>query len=182
MIHSKVHQLSLIPLASTTAEELHSLRSAYHDAFPRDERRPWEQIVHAVRTLRPYALVDAGRVVGLMTLWDLGSFVYIEHLLVYSHTRGKGTGARAIAHACKLAGTRPLVLEAEPADMGCWAVRRLAFYERLGLTIQHCDYIQPPYTQQSAPVRLHLLCSRTLSSAELGSVRDALYREVYQEV
>jgi hypothetical protein len=60
------------------------------------------------------------------------------------------------------------------------AVRRLAFYARLGFVENPVDYMQPSYGPGKPRVRMRLLSfPRGLSDAEASSTIVLLEREVY---
>ena len=86
-----------ISLRAASAIELNKLEHIYLEAFPPEERRPWEQIAATPSDslLRLHAICCNGDAVGLITTWDFGTFVYVEHLAVDISCRGGGIGATA---------------------------------------------------------------------------------------
>lgn len=149
-----------ISLRAASAIELNKLEHIYLEAFPPEERRPWEQIAatHSDSLLRLHAIFCNGDAVGLITTWDFGTFVYVEHLAVDISCRGGGIGAAVLT--CMKAGTagRPLVLEVEPpCELQPDTVRRVNFYKRNGFHMLPHDYVQPPYSAGLPEVELRLM-------------------------
>lgn len=160
-------------------DEMLLLKNIYLTSFPPDERRPWEDVVcpgdnPQLLTVR----ADGGCAVGLLTYWDFGNVVYIEHFAVTAEMRSKGLGEMALQSFITSVAPRPVVLEAEPpAADNPFAVRRLEFYLRNGFDILTRDYIQPPYTATSKPVPLYLLS--TAPDVSASNLIATLYHRVY---
>ena len=51
---------------------------------------------------------------------------------------------------------KPVIIEVEP-PANRTAKRRIAFYEKLGLKLFPCDYVQPAYDPDKATVPLYLM-------------------------
>lgn len=170
----------LRPLTEISVPEQELIRRAYIEAFPPDEQRPWAQIIEPNDLgLSAYVIDVHGDLSGLITFWKLDCCLFVEHLVTLPHLRGRGVGTYIINWVLREAQGCPLVLEAEPHDVSELASRRLGFYARLGLHPQPYDYIQPAYTSESQPVRLHLLSSNPLVKLEFEQIRDAIYSVVY---
>lgn len=149
----------------------------YHEAFPADERRPWEDFCALVRErecFEPYGIYRADRWVGFITLWRLGAERYVEHFAVLPGERGTGTGSAALA---LLDG--PLILEVEP-PVDAATEARVRFYRRAGF-ILHDDvaYVQPPYAPGLSAVPL-MLMTRGLDRALHAD--DELIRSIKRQV
>lgn len=159
------------------------IRKIYNDAFPEAERRPWESIV-MLSVDEPryhFETLKSGRAtVGLVTTWDLGSFVYVEHLAVDSALRGQGIGGRALRDVVAKAAGRPVVLEVEPKEFSAQAERRIGFYQRAGFKLyDDFKYLQPPYAEGLPSVELRLMSTAQLSARQLESITDTLHSQVY---
>lgn len=154
--------------------------SLYLDAFPPEERRPWSSIVAPASQAGPRLIfvADGGHTfAGFVTLWDFGTFVYIEHFAIAPSIRGRGTGARVLARLADMVG-RPFVLEAEPvADDNPMAARRIGFYQRNGFSLLDHDYVQPPYQSGLPSVPLRLMS--TDPTIDAAAVERTLHSEVY---
>lgn len=167
--------------AQLSLEELASLEEMYHESFPPQERRPWAQLLEgshpyfAIRVLR-----SRGVVCGFVSLWQLPSMLFVEHLVVSPSMRGQGVGSKAMQSLLSALEGRPLVLEIEPPESSTEAERRRCFYEQLGLELLPYDYTQPPYTAGGEAVPLRLMASCSLTLEQINIIVDELYSFVYE--
>ena len=106
-----------------------------HSAFPQEERRDNEfQRENTDNNPKFECLCitdqETDSVIGLITVWSLNGFRYIEHLATSPHIRNKGYGLKIMN---KLKETYPgvIILEVErPEDE--MSTRRIGFYKRCG--------------------------------------------------
>ncbi|MDE6854772.1 MAG: GNAT family N-acetyltransferase [Muribaculaceae bacterium] len=177
------YECSLRPCGDDCPQDwLSKAERLYLDVFPPEERRPWTDIAAPRLSDGPRLLFVAsgagvGDFAGFVTLWDFGTFVYIEHFAIESSLRGHGTGAQVLALLRDMLA-RPIVLEAEPvSDDNPMAARRIAFYCRNGFALLDHDYVQPPYQAGLPSVPLRLMSTDAgISPAEVERV---LHKRVY---
>ena len=115
-----------------------------------------------------------------ITHWELKNFIYIEHFAISHHLRGKGMGSSILKDFIKK-NKRPIVLEVEP-PVDSISRRRIQFYERLGFTLFHWNYQQPPYRQSDDFLDLLLMTnSPELLQNKNGfqSIKTEIHRRVY---
>ncbi len=68
----------------------------------------------------------------------------------------------------------------EPANDA--ALRRIAFYERLGFSVCEGIYCQPPYSADKNEVKMLLMSfPERILTLELTEIKTQIYREVYQQ-
>ena len=166
----------------TTASEYYSfVENLLESAFPKEECRD-KKLQRECTDNNPKFKCNLiqttyGQPIGVITRWDFGDFIYIEHFAIDPALRSQGYGSEAlkafIHEQCK-----PLVLEAEPPTDEMTR-RRIRFYERIGLTLYDYPYIQPAYTEESLPVELRLMGTIDTEATPLDRVSDTLHREVY---
>ncbi len=117
--------------------------------------------------------------VGFFTYWDFGQYCYGEHFATQASIRNQGYGSRII---CALYDhiQRPLVLEVEMPNSDI-SMRRIHFYQRHGLQLwEGYDYIQPPYSADSAELPMLLMASRELNpQQDFNHVVQTIHHEVY---
>lgn len=158
-----------------------SLALVYHASFPIDEQRPIESIAHLIEhdeRFITYALTDTtSNFIGLLTTWDFEEFIYIEHFAITPTLRSKGYGTEALKTLISK-HNKPIILEAEPPTDE-QSIRRIHFYERLGLSLYDFPYIQPAYTPENRPVKLCLMGTIDTATTSLTHVSETLHREVY---
>ena len=154
------------------------LRHLYETSFPPEERRPWGAFAGLPPEFGFYAILGGSGPLGMLTLWQLDGFAYIEHFAVFPRLRGAGIGSMVLSAAAGIAGERPLVLEAEPEESGATARRRIGFYRRNGFTAHGgFSYVQPPYAEGLPSVPLTLLTRGRV--ADLAAVARELHSRVY---
>ncbi len=160
-------------------QEIYSVMS---EAFPACERKNREDFLAQFSQSHFFSLcaIRGGELAGFLNFWDFGQFVYIEHFAVRQSLRGGGTGTALLSHVQKSVN-KPIVLEAEPANLGETAVRRLEYYRRCGFCNNPYPYIQPSMQAGEPPVPLVIMSSpKPLSEQEFACVRDKLYSDVYK--
>lgn len=153
-------------------------------SFPPDEYRPRQaqQALLAQRNYRAYTVKDpnSGALQGVLTLWQLDGFAFIEHFAVDATLRNRGLGAQILNQV--LSGLDcPVCLEAEVPETEL-AQRRIGFYQRNGFHVNSYPYLQPSYGPGRKPLPMVLLSAgRALSAEEFDRVKKAIYREVYRQ-
>ena len=120
---------------------------------------------------------NSQKILGLLTTWHFEEFIYIEHFAIDPTLRSQGYGSEALKAFIHEQG-KPLVLEAEPPT-DALSIRRIKFYERIGLTLYDFPYMQPAYTEDSHPVELRLMGTIDTEAIPLTDVEQQLHREVY---
>lgn len=157
-----------------------------HNSFPIEERRA-DDLQRANTDHNPlftvYLITDEKENgeqlrVGLITVWNLDGFHYVEHFATSPDVRNHGYGKKVMEH---LLNVTPgiVVLEVEiPEDE--LTKRRVGFYNRCGFKLCNKEYIQPAYSEggQSIPLRIMFHGIDNLENDFDHIVRN-LYREVY---
>lgn len=168
-------------LSSLKAEEQAALEQSYLQSFPASERRSWADLArpqHAEQ--EALALYYSGRLCGMLHLWRMAETLFVEYFFVLEPYRNAGLGHAVIADLIgQLLPGQRLVLEAEPAEAGEWASRRLAFYERCGLLPLELQYYQPAFDRVGGQVLLHLLSSSPMGAVEARATAERIHRLVY---
>ncbi|MBQ8606922.1 MAG: GNAT family N-acetyltransferase [Bacteroidaceae bacterium] len=154
-----------------------------HQAFPENERRDDEMQRHNTdnHPLFHCCLIrdeEVSSPIGLLTYWDFSHYLYIEHLAVSPDLQGKGYGKRLLTefiHDKK----RPIVLEVEHPN-GLLSRKRISFYQRCGLQLWECDYLQPPYRPKDLPIPLYLMATNELVfNRDYSDICQTIHRVVY---
>ena len=122
-------------------------------------------------------IANSPKLLGLLTTWHFEEFIYIEHFAIDPTLRSQGYGSEALKAFIHEHG-KPIVLEAEPPT-DAFSIRRIRFYERIGLTLYDFPYMQPAYTEDSHPVELRLMGTLDTETTPLPLVSQILHREVY---
>ena len=189
--------LHLHPIKNQASPYWDSLVRIYLQSFPIDEQRPVESIARLLNEeprYAMYAIVDdnyaaelqtqsqqpianSPKALGLLTTWEFNDFIYIEHIAIDPTLRSQGYGSEALKAFIHEHG-KPIVLDAEPPT-DALSIRRIKFYERIGLTLYDFPYMQPAYTEDSHPVELRLMGTIDTEATPLTDVEQQLHREVY---
>ncbi|MGM9843483.1 MAG: GNAT family N-acetyltransferase [Muribaculaceae bacterium] len=156
--------LQVFQITDCNDSMLQKVKSLYFSSFPDEERRDWcsieDMIANNYNFFRLNVAVDEnGDFIGFITTWTLPGAIYIEHFAVEDNKRGGGFGAKFF-HAVTDSEDN-VVLEVELPGSGDMADRRIAFYERNGMTaLRDFHYVQPPYAPSlpSVPMMLMTKC------------------------
>lgn len=135
---------------------LEEMWSIYVDSFPGEERRDIDSQRKILRNplYHLHLLRHHNEVIGLVALWDVKQFVFVEHLAIKKTMRGHGYGSLTLE---RLTAKYPhVVLEVEPPTTQT-ARRRIRFYQKRGFHLNPYKYDQPPYVAGQASVPLLLM-------------------------
>ena len=150
-------------------------------SFPKSERRTENDLrkEFSEAEFRCACVLEQG-VSGFLNYWDFGALIYAEHFAVDPSLRGNGLGSRMMGELISRAEGRRVILEAEPAALGDVAKRRIAFYERLGFSVNPYRYVQPPLSEGQPPVELVIMSTGgVMPEEEFALAKKLLYERVY---
>ena len=156
----------------------------YTSAFPADERRDFSDFTEllsrgAFSVLGAFdASCGGDKLLAFITFWKLDGITYLEHFAVVPQMRGRGLGRKVFTHFLgNVAST--IVLEVEP-PVTLIAVRRIRFYESLGLKLwDGVPYVQPPYGPGRQPLELKLMTHGEVSQGLLEGSVAQIHCRVY---
>ena len=160
------------------------LYSIMESSFPPTERGSEE--LHYAEYRRPefrcMSYEPGGVPAGFLNYYELkdDDVLFIEHFAVEDSLRGKGTGSEMLRCFLENAGSSLVVLEVEPPE-GETEKRRIAFYERLGMTLNNGEYYQPPFYGHLPAILLMLMTNRTLNDEEFAKVKQLIYKKIYRK-
>ncbi|MBO9730402.1 MAG: GNAT family N-acetyltransferase [Chitinophaga sp.] len=156
-----------------------AIQDLYEEAFPKEERRPWPQQLSLIAAgkIRILRISKGDLFAGFVFYWHLPLFNFIEHFAIHADARGGGAGTQVMQLLEKQLGT--IILEVEP-PITEQAIRRIAFYERLGYQTFPDAYEQPPYYPEFPPLALRIMHKGfPPGEANFAVVKDQLYQYVY---
>lgn len=169
--------MEYLQIKTTSDSYLPFLKDLYHSAFPENERRDWEKLLLMITTVPEMNLqiIIADKPVGFIISWMFADWCFIEHFAIDPENRGKKYGEKVITDFMQKGR---LLLEVEPPD-STDAVRRISFYERLGLYTLSMDYRQPCYRKAGVSYRLLLMSNETELAEDL---LQPVIRQIQQQV
>lgn len=176
--------IELIDIRKLAGEQQTIARAIYEEAFPPQEKRPWELHERLVATHSAYSFqvaLAAGEIIGIVVAWQLADHLYLDYLATNTASRNKGYGRTIMTALLETCKDMPVVLEVEIPDNEL-AVRRVGFYERLGFHLIDFPYFMPDFTNPEAcfPMRL-MTYPEPLSQSEAPALMEEIHREVYQK-
>lgn len=163
-------------------EDFESLYKVMEKSFPSIERRDFngqkELFYNDFYNVIGYK--DSNdKVCAFLAFWNFNEFNFIEHFAVDDNLRGKGIGTELFNYYLQNTD-KPTVLEVElPEDE--ISKRRIKYYERMGMKMNHYDYRQPPLQKEKPLLPLKIMSYRSeLMSDEFTNIRNHLYKHVYK--
>ncbi|MDP2889227.1 MAG: GNAT family N-acetyltransferase [Bacteroidota bacterium] len=173
--------IKLIPV-SNSLELTEDLKQIYVGSFPPDERRDWQKmkelLQHSGFILNK--VLEDQELVGLITVWNIPNFVFIEHFAILESKREKGIGGQALKQVIA-ENLKPIIVEVEEPVTDD-ARRRIAFYESAGFSVCDGIYYQPPYSPDKNKVKMLLMSfPERVLPPEFDEIQTRIYREVYQQ-
>jgi hypothetical protein len=177
MIDQNTIQLIRVAYSSELSNEF---KTIYEEAFPLDERREWSQIIDMLSNpdFILFKIYHQKKSIGLLSVWNLDIFCFIEHFAIQDIDRGKGFGTQVIQQLQSQIST-PLILEVEE-PLTEMAQKRIAFYEHLNFHVCNENYYQPPYSAKKSKVKMLLMSSSVkLFQDSLIQVKAKIYDSVY---
>lgn len=163
--------------------ELNDVRTIYESSFPEEERREWISVGHLL-SLRDSrynmnAVMQNGKVCGMISMWDMGDFIYVEHFAIAGRYRCLGLGSEVIKYVVE-GHTVPVVVEVELPDADEQACRRINFYAGHGFVAKReYGYMQPPYAPGLPMVPLMLMVANDYGNVDLDHIVSVLHSVVY---
>lgn len=153
-----------------------AVKLIYESSFPPDEKREFNQALFDKKEYSLLAAVD-DEVFGFISFWDLGDFVFIEHLAVQKELRNHGVGSKMLGEFLNKYKTITFEVEKPQTEQ---QYLRIKFYEQFGFKLNPYPYLQPSYGPGKSPVPLYLLSyPKALSSVEFTKTKQKIYAIVY---
>ena len=151
-------------------------------SFPENERRSDEEMQRLFGDPRFRVLTAEtpdGQLFGVMMLWVLDAFLFVENFAVLPALRSQGLGSGMLQEVARRFQL-PQVLEVEPPE-DTLCQRRIAFYMRSGFHMNPYPYLLPclqDSTRYSAPLKL-MSRPQPLTEEQANDVIRTLYTTVY---
>ncbi|MBQ3390603.1 MAG: GNAT family N-acetyltransferase [Firmicutes bacterium] len=171
-----------IRLIRITEDLFPEIYPVMEESFPENERRGYEEQKALVRN-PDYVMLglrEEEGFTGFIAGWDLGDFVYGEHLAVTASRRNGGLGDRMLKAFLERFG-KPFFIEVEPPEDELTR-RRIGFYERNGFVLNDYDYVQPSLGEGKDPVPLRIMTwPRGMEKEELAEMEQRIRRKLFDK-
>lgn len=126
-----------------------------------------------------YVFKQNGDIAAFIAYWDLGDFLFAEHLAVNKSLRNQGIGSLFMKELLSKTDS-PLVLEVENVDTGI-AKRRVGFYERLGFHQTDIIYNQPNFDNSDVIIPLRIMYYDSKNTLDLSKVKNTIFNRIYKK-
>jgi len=127
-------------LKEVTSKQIPFIYNLYMEAFPEDERKPFELMQQKVAEgkMEMLAIEEEDQFLGLAITILHKDMVLIDYFAIASECRGQGVGGKALSLLKERYKKQRLFLEIEvideKADNNAERIRRKAFYKKHGLS------------------------------------------------
>ncbi|MBW6492095.1 MAG: GNAT family N-acetyltransferase [Lentimicrobium sp.] len=173
--------ISLIPVTSEDFPGFAEIKLLYYRAFQPNERREVSDLVAQMNkpgfTLLMIQMYNMPA--GLIALWQLSSFIFIEHIAVTEQLRNKKIGETAINMIAD-SQDQPILLEtAHGTDS--FSKSRIEFYKRSGFEIIDDLYEQPAYSKEKTAIKMLLMCNCHIDPDKTKELAAEIHNIVYNQ-
>ncbi|MFV0419908.1 MAG: GNAT family N-acetyltransferase [Dysgonomonas sp.] len=166
----------------TSEYEVAFVENLYIESFPLSERRPVNAMLDLYKNNPSFLItvtIEDNQLVGFLTYWNLGEFIFAEHFAISPEFRNGGYGRKVMDLFLENI-TVPIILEVElPTTI--LSERRIGFYQRIGFKLwENVQYQQPAYLETTGPIPMKLMTYRDLDvEKNLTDIRSKIYSIVY---
>ncbi|MET3113717.1 ribosomal protein S18 acetylase RimI-like enzyme [Pedobacter sp. CG_S7] len=153
------------------------IKDLYESTFPIQERREWTSLLSLLNhpAMQLDLICEEELPIGFIIWWKINDWLFIEHFAISPHIRGGGYGSTVMCYYMEKANGK-IFLEVEP-PFTIDAERRIAFYEKLGLSLLDVSYQQPSYVEKD--VYYPMLLMGTTGKKDFTALVAALKEQVY---
>jgi N-acetylglutamate synthase-like GNAT family acetyltransferase len=173
--------ISLIPVTSPEFPGFAEVKLLYYRAFQPDERREVSDLVAQLEKpdFKLLIIQMYEMPAGLIALWQLNNFMFIEHIAVTEQFRNRKIGETALKMIADSL-EQPVLLETVFPTENI-SESRLAFYERIGFDIIDNNYEQPAYSPEKNSKKMLLLSNRAIMPDPIEKIVTEIHKVVYAQ-
>jgi ribosomal protein S18 acetylase RimI-like enzyme len=161
-------------------EDFEQLFDIMVQSFPSAEYRKKEK-QYAILDDTDYSITvhkEESIIQAFIAVWNLGNFIFAEHLAVSPKNRNSGIGSafmREYLSQSKL----PIVLEVEDIQDEI-SKRRIGFYERLGFVLSDIRYNQPNFDNSDVVIPLRIMYYDKNGCLDIQSIKNTIFKKIYK--
>ena len=159
-------------------------RCLYNVSFPDNQRREFNLIENLTKKdnfdffiiLNPSVNNNP---IGIISLWYLSEYIFIEHFAIVTNNRSKGYGSKVLQELIDNVKI-PIILEVEPIG-DIISKKRIRFYENLNFKLLDYPYFQPSYVSGKESIEMNLMLhdSKLLDKKPLKEIITEIHSVVY---
>lgn len=175
-----MNEIQLIRITDPFGETWAKAMEIYENSFPPEEKRPYEQHMQLMKknnSYHFYAAMEEQTVIGIIILWKLQRFIYLDYLATLSNARNKGYGKRIVEQLKELFNDT-IILEVELPDNDL-AKRRIGFYTRLGFYLLDFPYYMPQYNNPKEKFPMLLMSSHAIDQSACVDIMHEIHTNAY---
>ncbi|WP_158795955.1 GNAT family N-acetyltransferase [Pedobacter sp. L105] len=148
-------------ISITAADDLYLsfINRLYHEAFPPHERRDWDELLNLMGSaaeMHVQVILQDENPVGMIIFWTFADWNFIEYFAIDPACRGLRYGEKVMMD---FSHKNKVLLEVE-LPISEDAVRRIKFYERVGMVLLPFAYQQPSYREKDVSYEMTLMSNR----------------------
>lgn len=154
----------------------------YFSSLPANERRERDELerIAGAKEYSFYQISEDNKMVGIIEIWEIIDFIFIEHLAIKPEFRSQGKGSMLMKELLTKY-SKPILLETEiPYDEV--SRQRIQFYQKLSFRVLDVDYSQPPYYPGKESVPMLLYCNKPLKQSVTLIFIETIKSHVYKIV
>lgn len=129
----------------------------YETSFPIEERRTLDGQMQIMQNSHYHfdILVNDEELIGILLWWEFDSLRFVDHFATSAKLRNRGFGQTILKNFIE-SNVKPVILEVEFPNNAI-NIRRIKFYQRIGLQLNEHDYLMPPMREDQPPTPLLLM-------------------------
>lgn len=164
-------------------KQFHQAYALLEKAFIPAELRPHDKMLSLFKKdmFSLYGHYLNQQLAGVMLIWKLKNFVFLENFAVASSLRGQGIGTKMLKDMQTHYPDKLIILEVEnPNDE--LSKRRIQFYQRNGYILNQFHYIQPALRENAPKIDLMLMSfQKAINISEFDHIKKEIFQIVYQQ-
>lgn len=175
-----MNEIQLIRITKPYGETWGKAMEIYDTSFPPEEKRPHKQHIQLMKKnnlYHFYTAMEEQTVIGIIILWKLQKFIFLDYLATLPNVRNKGYGKRIVEQLKKLVDNT-IILEVELPDNDL-TKRRIDFYTRLGFNLLDFPYYMPQYNNPKEKFAMLLMSSETIDQSVCKDIMHEIHTNAY---
>ncbi len=160
-------------------------KTLYEEAFPIEERWNFDAILenNENKNYSFYSLLDGDIPIGIVIIWNLEYFNFIEYFAVDKKFRGKNYGSQILIQILDSLKDKLTVIEVEPYELNEIAKKRINWYLRHNFILAEYDYDMPiiDKNKKAGKMKMKIMTTKKIKNREEhDKITNSLYEYIYK--